>query len=224
MVVACIALLVALGGTGYAALRLPKNSVGTKQLRNGAVTGKKLAKGAVTGSKVAPDSLTGAQIKESSLGTVPSASTAAAAATAATAATATTAQNIAAPEAFHLVSAAGQPAFENSWQNSGNSVDEPAGFFKDREGIVHLQGRLVYHDSGNQNNVIFQLPPGYRPANGKGLFVPAACECTGTQTTTITIDGSGIGPTLDGSVSISNGTLPLGDSLMLDGITFRAGS
>jgi hypothetical protein len=41
-VVACIALLVALGGTSYAAFSLPKNSVGTKQIKNGAVTGPKI--------------------------------------------------------------------------------------------------------------------------------------------------------------------------------------
>jgi hypothetical protein len=33
MVIAFIALLVAMGGTGYAAVALPKNSVGTKQLK-----------------------------------------------------------------------------------------------------------------------------------------------------------------------------------------------
>jgi hypothetical protein len=43
MVVACVALVVALGGTGYAAFRLPAGSVGTKQLRNGAVTKAKIA-------------------------------------------------------------------------------------------------------------------------------------------------------------------------------------
>jgi hypothetical protein len=32
--IALIALMVALGGTGYAAFRLPKNSVGTKQIKN----------------------------------------------------------------------------------------------------------------------------------------------------------------------------------------------
>jgi hypothetical protein len=37
MVVAFIALLVAMGGTGYAAIALPKNSVGTKQLKKNAV-------------------------------------------------------------------------------------------------------------------------------------------------------------------------------------------
>jgi hypothetical protein len=37
-----IALFVALSGTAYAAVNLPKNSVGTNQLKNGAVTLKKI--------------------------------------------------------------------------------------------------------------------------------------------------------------------------------------
>jgi hypothetical protein len=46
-VVAYLALFVALGGTSYAAINLPAGSVGSKQLRNGAVINKKLAKGSV---------------------------------------------------------------------------------------------------------------------------------------------------------------------------------
>jgi hypothetical protein len=42
MVVAFVALLVALAGTSYAAIQLPANSVGTKQLKKNAVTGKKV--------------------------------------------------------------------------------------------------------------------------------------------------------------------------------------
>jgi hypothetical protein len=53
LVVSFVALLVALGGTSYAAFSLPRNSVGTRQLKNGAVTNKKLAKGAVSTSKIA---------------------------------------------------------------------------------------------------------------------------------------------------------------------------
>jgi len=63
LVVSVIALIVALGGTGYAALKIPKSSVGSKQLKNGAVTTKKIKNDAVTGAK----------IKLSTLGTVPSA-------------------------------------------------------------------------------------------------------------------------------------------------------
>ena len=36
-VIACLALTVALGGTSYAAIVLPANSVGTAQLKNNAV-------------------------------------------------------------------------------------------------------------------------------------------------------------------------------------------
>ncbi len=42
LVVACLALLVALGGTSYAAVALPKNSVGTPQLRAASVTSLKV--------------------------------------------------------------------------------------------------------------------------------------------------------------------------------------
>ena len=48
MVVACIALIVALGGTGYAAIKLPRNSVGNKQLRANAVTSAKVRNGTLT--------------------------------------------------------------------------------------------------------------------------------------------------------------------------------
>lgn len=51
-VIAYLALFVALGGTGYAASRLPAGSVGTTQLRNGAVTSNKLANGSVSAAKL----------------------------------------------------------------------------------------------------------------------------------------------------------------------------
>jgi hypothetical protein len=47
MVIACVALLVALGGGAYAAFKLPKNSVGTKQIKNDAVTGAKVKDGSL---------------------------------------------------------------------------------------------------------------------------------------------------------------------------------
>ena len=47
MVVAFVALLVAMGGTGYAAVALPKNSVGTKQLKKNAVVSSKVKSGSL---------------------------------------------------------------------------------------------------------------------------------------------------------------------------------
>jgi hypothetical protein len=56
-VISLIALFVALGGTGYAAITLPKNSVTSKTIKKGAVTNAKLGKNAVTSSKVKNGSL-----------------------------------------------------------------------------------------------------------------------------------------------------------------------
>jgi hypothetical protein len=56
-VIACIALLVALGGTSIAATHLGARTVGTAQLKNSAVTNSKLASNAVTTSKVRNHSL-----------------------------------------------------------------------------------------------------------------------------------------------------------------------
>jgi len=51
-VISVLALFVALGGTGYAAMSLPANSVGAKQLKNSAVTSSKIKNEAVTASKI----------------------------------------------------------------------------------------------------------------------------------------------------------------------------
>jgi hypothetical protein len=73
MIVAFVALVVALGGTSYAAIALPKNSVGPKQIKKGAVKKAKIARNAVDGSKVRNGSLTGDDLRLATLGTVPSA-------------------------------------------------------------------------------------------------------------------------------------------------------
>ncbi len=67
MVVACIALLVALGGTSYAIQALPNNSVGTKQLKDNAVASKKIRNGAVNSNKVKNGSLLSADFQAGQL-------------------------------------------------------------------------------------------------------------------------------------------------------------
>src|SRR5215213_8978541 len=52
-----LALFIALGGTSYAAVALPANSVGTKQIKKNAVTSTKIKKNAVTSTKVKNGSL-----------------------------------------------------------------------------------------------------------------------------------------------------------------------
>jgi hypothetical protein len=67
LIFAIIALLVALGGTGYAASQLPRNSVGTSQIRKGAVTGGKVCKNAITTVKVKNGSLLGKDFRAGQL-------------------------------------------------------------------------------------------------------------------------------------------------------------
>jgi hypothetical protein len=62
-VMATVAVFIALGGASYAAIKVPKNSIGTSQIK----------RNAVNGSKVANRSLTGSDIDTSTVGEVPSA-------------------------------------------------------------------------------------------------------------------------------------------------------
>src|SRR3954451_18978686 len=70
--IAMIALVVALAGSAYAAIKID-----TQDIRRGAVTANKLASGAVTNRAIAPDAVTGDKVAESTLQQVPSAAKAA---------------------------------------------------------------------------------------------------------------------------------------------------
>jgi hypothetical protein len=67
MIVACVSLVVALGGVSYAAGVLPNNSVGAAQLKKKAVTASKLKNNAVTAAKVKDGSLLAADFKAGQL-------------------------------------------------------------------------------------------------------------------------------------------------------------
>ena len=67
MIVAMAALIVALGGTSYAATKLAKNSVGEKQIKKNAVTATKIKANSVTSTKVKDRSLQAKDFKANSL-------------------------------------------------------------------------------------------------------------------------------------------------------------
>jgi hypothetical protein len=71
LVISILALFVALGGSAYAA-----SKIGTKDIKNNAITPAKIKKNAVTTAKLKDNAVTGSKINEGSLGSVPSAATA----------------------------------------------------------------------------------------------------------------------------------------------------
>jgi hypothetical protein len=242
-VTSVIALFCALGGGAYAAVNLPTNSVGVKQIKKGAVTNAKLGKNAVTGAKVKDRSLTGSDINLATLPKVGSATnadnaaraanadnarhagsadTATSAAKATDADHASTADNIAPPEAFHEVGAPGEPAFAPAAANNpappSALVNFPtAGFYKDREGVVHLKGYVTTGTGG----LIFVLPPAYRPADKMMRILNAYCVGCSSSSQAIAVFGAAIDPSLDGAVQLSTGAA--GVQVSLDGLSFRPG-
>ena len=216
-VMATVAVFIALGGSSYAV-----GQISGSQIKNRSIGGKKLKRNTVAGTAV----------KESSLGTVPSANMARAADTAARADTtaradtaaladsAVVAANITAPEAFHEVGAPGEPAFVPPCvQYSANPSFQSVGFYKDREGVVHLRGAYSCTSAGQ---LAFNLPRGYRPASGKTHTQAIACfgggNCPASHTTLVQVVGTGFAPGADGGV-FADATIAI-----LDGISFRAGS
>jgi hypothetical protein len=62
-------------------------------------------------------------------------------------------------EPIHMIGAPGQPQFGEGWSNGG----EPAGFYKDMLGVVHLTGDVFATADADQT--IFTLPPPWRPTS-----------------------------------------------------------
>lgn len=95
------------------------------------------------------------------------------------------------------------PTLINSWVNFGSGFN-PAGYYKDPFGIVHLRGVVK---SGVVGTDIFTLPIGYRPANTELL----ACVSNGALGI--------VEPSAAGGVNATAGN---NTYFSLDGLTFRA--
>ncbi len=229
-VVATVAVFIALGGAGYAAVKLPKNSVGTRQIKNHAVTGAKIKiatlgtvpRAAVAARAGSAESASHATSADSashagsadSAAHAGSATTAESAGHAASADTARDAESLAGLpagsyardelEPIHVVGTPGEPGFEGGCESAGGDFGQ-VGFYKDGFGIVHLVGVA---SCPTTVATVFTLPPGFRPAVDN-LAVVAMGETTTGE----------VGVVPDGEVRVFGGGGP-----RLFGVTFRAGS
>ena len=156
MVVACIALSVALGGTSYAAIKLPANSVGTKQLR----------KNAVTSVKVKDNAVKGADVLESSLGRVPLARNASNADKATTATSAANADKLDGLDSLDLLPGGTLPSgktIRGNWVVGGTAAGPGETFYGSISFVYALSAAptATYVPSGAGN------PPPGSPCSGQ---------------------------------------------------------
>lgn len=217
MIIALIALFISLGGTSYAAVVPPKNSVGTAQLKKQAVTTAKISKATLAALKgntgpAGPQGQTGPQGPAGSQGPAgpqgPAGSDASLANVAAGGALTGNYPNpqLAAPEAPQPIT------FENGWHDYGLAAN-PTRYFKDPFGIVHLSGGMA---GGTLSATAFTLPAGYRPI-GLALFPVLSTTSGGAGGNFV---GACFSISSNGQASMWTG----GDNhfVGLDGITFRA--
>lgn len=191
-----IALFVALGGTGYAAFKLPKDSVGNMQLKKSAVTTSKVKDGSLLRQDFKPGQLpsgptgpqgpkgdTGPQGPQGPPGSPPS------------------------------LGPIQKADLQNGWvQFATLSSYNETGSFKDSTGIVHLQGAIK---SGASDTTVFTLPTGSRPANTT-VFPLLTTDGTGTNPA---IGWLRISPNGDVTAFV-----PQTKFVGLDGISFRPAS
>ncbi len=106
----------------------------------------------------------------------------------------------------HRVGTPGEPAFQGTWVNELSSF-EPAGFYKDGFGIVHLVGDV---HPGVNASTIFTLPTGFRPSFGVDHEVRANAD---DSNATVVVES-------DGDVK-AFGITNVNNRVSLNGITFR---
>lgn len=145
-VMSTLGVFIALGGTSYAVAR---NSIGTPQLRNGAVTSAKVRNGTLTRADLARSAigLRGPRGTAGPLGPLGPTGPVGP-------------PGPAAAEAWK-----GLP-FTNGWTNYGPPW-ETGGYRKDQLGVVHLRGLISQAAGAPTGGPIAILPPGYRPLRSR---------------------------------------------------------
>lgn len=179
-----IALFLALGGTSYAAITLPADSVGTRELKRNAVTLAKIGpstRRALRGQtgEQGPQGPVGPRGPAGPEGPAGAAGAPGRDATPADLAGEPTTAVGDAPADSGQCSAAAQFCTGSNgwaWRNYGNGY-QPVGFWKDRAGIVHLEGVAeLYGGAGGGQPAAFILPDGYRPNYIRQFAIIAAAN------------------------------------------------
>jgi hypothetical protein len=209
LVIALVALFVSLGGTGYAAVKITgrnvkDSSLTGKDVKNRSLGAQELKRDVLRTGPQGPSGPTGPAGSQGPQGPRGASAPSAEAVKAVRAASSTT-------SCHSVPRTTGEfCGFDNGvWANYGNGY-QAVGYFKDGQGIVHLQGSA--HADGNAgpsfNRAIFFLPPAYRPGGSRVFLVHDADN--GSAYVEVRPDG----------LVFSQDTEPV-SRISLDGISFR---
>ena len=221
--VGLLALFVALGGTSYAAIKLPRNSVksaqiasgavGSEEVKDGSLRGKDFAKGQLPAGDPGPQGAPGAQGPQGPAGRdgAPGAQGATGAAPTVpgwtNVAPASSALSYCRDDAKVPGVFCGDQSSQNRWSNRADFAQ--VAFYKDSTDTVFLKG--VAKSEPSSSTVVFILPPEFSPTNIR--YFPASLVTGGFTTVGIYPDGRVKFP---GGV---NSDILAGTSF--DGISFR---
>lgn len=117
----------------------------------------------ISGKQLKPNTVTGKQVKESTLSTVPRA---------------TTARHLAAPKHHELTLA-------NGWLNDADEAEGPASYTIDAQGYVHLEGAIS--GVGSSSNQAITLDVAARPKHD--MYVPVVQNNFYVGTLYVPVDG-----------------------------------
>ncbi len=197
-VIATLALFLALGGAGYAATQLAKNSVGSPQLKKNAVTAAKIKNGAVDGAKVKDGSLSAADLAPGAVSSGPPGPPGPAG------------QGLQPATFIDAGLADAEPGCgaHQGFVNYEPDTTEHVGYYRSPDGFVHLKGTGM--QCSPYSGIVFNLPPGYRPLGRVYFFALRQLE------TPVKVQISPSGEVLAFLPNVET-------AISLDGITFRCG-
>ena len=206
---ALLALFIALGGTSYAAVKLPANSVTTREVKNHSLRARDLKRGQLTGPSGAP----GAQGPAGAVGSQGATGDPGPPGDPGPAGVLAPAEDWRTPNLRQICS----PGY--GW---GDYSDlPPLRFYKDSLGVVHIRGAVSSVALGDfcTPDVVFRLPFGYRPAEDETFAVWAGTPSEGLAQVDVVASGD-----VTVRTGASGGRVPTGYWYALEAIAFRAGA